>query len=406
MTDNIVSKIQNTLSIKIINKFLMLISVGFPGGYKFFIVLLITTFATNSVATDFSIIFFWIALLVTFTGLPIASLMVAPQFIISTQHKLLLIIISSFISFSIAYYVELNQYSHANNFFIYLSIICLSSYEVLKRYFLNDGDFKSLFIASCFTMILVIPLFLGLLLLESYSVGLLLVVCFISLVLPLLYLQIIKVKLYKKNVSSFYEVLLGFIKYSLSNGASTSLLFALPIILIAEMGEVIATDLAQVFYFTSLTYLIPHALSAKHIPNMRQHGIKNKDIKFFFTSILTFVITVCVISLPVLQYLYHEWAVYFMLLVAMQISQLSIPFSNILMVKGETSRILKINIIASTALFFVIIIIMNQMVVSDTRAKAMLLSFIGFQVVKLLLNIFNSNEFINKTDQFPDNNEY
>lgn len=389
---------QKNITTKTVDKFLPIVAVGFPGGYKFFIVFIVTTFASTTIATDFSIIFFWVALLVTFTGLPIASMMIAPHINISTRHKLVLILTSSTIIYMIAYIIELKQYSNSNNLFIYTSVLCLSSYEILKRYFLNEADFKSIFISSCCTMVLVISLLSSVFLLEEINVGIILLVCFFSLMFPILLLRINQVQSQSLTLSKFSDVLLGFIKYSLSNAASTSLLFVLPIILISDMGDVIATDLAKVFYFTSLTYLIPHALSAKHIPNMRKNGIRFDDVKVFFTTILIFVIGSIIISLPLIRYFYQQWEVYFMLFIAMQISQLSLPFSNILMVKGLSDIILKINILASAVFIILVSIIFTQIEVGSTRAKIFLLSFIGFQLLKLLLNYFHSKAYIQSTN--------
>lgn len=385
---------KSNLSSRIKDKVLPLIAIGFPGGYKFFIVIMITTFASISIATDFSKIFFWIALLTTFSGLPIASLMIAPQFVISAQHKIFLVITSSSLCFLIAYIIELNQYSHSNNLFIYLSVLCLSSYEVLKRHFLNEANFTSLFIASCYSMVLVTILLLSMFLLDYESVGLLLMASFVSLVLPLLYLRVVQKPLNETSTSNFSEICIAFMRYVLSNATSTSLLFALPILLVAEIGHSIATDLAQVFYFTSLTYLIPHALSAKHIPNMRNNGINIKDIKVFFRSILLFVFIITVISLPLLQYFYLKWEVFFLLFIAMQISQVSLPFSNILMVKGEASMILKVNMISSFTLTIITLLTIFLLESGEGRAKVLLFAFIGFQFLKLLLNYTHSKKYI------------
>ena len=49
--------------------------VGFPGGYKLLVIMVITCFAGEIVADEFSKSFFWVALLVNFSVLSIAALM-------------------------------------------------------------------------------------------------------------------------------------------------------------------------------------------------------------------------------------------------------------------------------------------------------------------------------------------
>tara|TARA_R110001592_G_scaffold148193_1_gene372972 strand:- start:3303 stop:4430 length:1128 start_codon:yes stop_codon:yes gene_type:complete len=373
------------------DKLLPLISVGFPGGYKFFVVLLVTTFSGDMVANEFSKIFFWVALLVTFTGLPIASLMISTAYNISSKDKVILVLLSTMISFFIAHYIELNNYTLSENVFIFISVLFLSSYEIVKRYFLNLADFVSIFIASSLTLVL----FLFLFSISSDNAGYILFFCYMSLLLPIIFLYIFKKQKKVLNYSTLADVFKGFLKYTLSNMASTSLMFALPIVLVAEIGDSIAADLAKIFYFSSLLYLIPHYLSAKHIPNMRKQGIKSLEVKDFFTTILKFVIIAIIISGGLFYSFYEQWLIYFTLVCAMQVSQLSLPFSNVLMVKGRVDSILKANLLSMSLLMIFISVIFNQMEVGGERAEVLLIGFLCFQMFKFYLSYAFSKRHFN-----------
>ena len=135
-----------------IDKFLILFAVAFPGGYKFFVVMLITFFSTVEVANDFANIFFWVTLLTTFTGLPLASLLISKNFVISLSHKFSLVSLFSIVSFLGAYQLKLYKFDVITNVVIVVSLFLLSIYEIYKRYFLNDGDFFNIFIASVTTV--------------------------------------------------------------------------------------------------------------------------------------------------------------------------------------------------------------------------------------------------------------
>ncbi|MBU2892242.1 hypothetical protein KO495_02765 [Colwellia sp. D2M02] len=393
MTNKLTQLIHNEKLVRISNKFFALVSVGFPGGYKFFVILLITTFASSSVANDFSKLFFWVALLYTFSGLPIVTLLVSSQYVITVRDQLLLVSTSSLIGYFIAYYIALNQYNASVNICIFISVLCLSAYEVIKRHFLNVGNFKPVFIASCFTMI--ITLILGVILFKFNNSGLLLFSCFLSLLLPMLFFH--RAESTKLTPSTISNITINFIKYALSNATSTSLMYAVPIVIVAEVGDYIAAELAMVFYFSTLTYLIPHVLSAKHIPNMRKNGVSSADVSDFFISILKFIVITILIALPTLYYFYDQWLIFFILFSAMQVSQLSLPFSNILMVKGLAGTLLKINIISTSTLLVFIAIIFYETPPSPYRIELLLLTFLGLQFIKLYLGYLFSKNIIGRS---------
>ena len=374
------------------DKLLPLIAVGFPGGYKFFIVLLVTTFSGDMVANEFSKIFFWVALLVTFTGLPIASLMISTEYNISGKDKVTLVLISTMISFFIAHYIELNKYTLSVNVFVFISVLFLSSYEIVKQYFLNLADFVSIFIASSSTLVLFVFLFS----VSSDNAGYILFFCYISLLLPIIFLYIFQKQKNILNYSTLADVFKGFFKYLVSNAASTSLMFAIPIVIIAELGDEVAADLAQIFYFSTLSYLIPRALSAKHIPNMRNKGIANHEVKNFFMTIFTFVVVAIGVALPLFYYFYEQWLVYILLFVAMQLSQLSLPFSNVLMVKGDVNTILKINLSSMLVFLIASLSIYYLFDKGVERGDWLLVTFCCYQLLKLHLGFIKSKIYLHQ----------
>jgi hypothetical protein len=382
MSNKLMNLSKYKIKSRLIDKLLPLIAVGFPGGYKFFAILVVTTFAGELVANEFSKIFFWVALLVTFTGLPIASLMISTEYNISNKDIVIIILVSTTISFSVAFFIALNKYSLNENVFIFISVLFLSSYEIIKRYFLNLADFFSIFIASSFTIFLFTFLFC----ISDENAGYILFFCYLSLLLPIVFIYIFKKQTKALNYSNFVDVGKGFLKYALSNMASTSLMLALPIILVSEIGDSIAADLARIFYFSSIMYLIPQYLSAKYIPNMRKEGVRKTEVKAFFITILKFVILTIVISGGFLCFLYEQWTVFCTLVCAMQLSQLSLPFSTVLMVKGRVDSILKANLLSMSVLMVVILVIFNQMDSGGERAEALLISFLSFQILKFCLS--------------------
>ena len=251
------------------------------------------------------------------------------------------------------------------------------------------ADFVSIFIASNLTLILFVILFF----ISSDSAVLILFFCFISLLMPILFLYLLKKQKNVLNYSSLTSVFKGFIKYLVSNAASTSLMFALPIVIIAELGDVVAADLAQIFYFSTLSYLIPRALSAKHIPNMRNKGIINHEVKSFFMTIFIFVVVAIGFALPLFYYFYDQWLVYILLFTAMQLSQLSLPFSNVLMVKGNVDTVLKINLSSMLVFLIASLLIYSLFDKGVERGEWLLVTFCYYQLFKLYLGFIKSKVY-------------
>ena len=371
------------------DKLLPLLSVAFPGGYKLLVVLSITFFSGQLVAEQFSQAFFWVGLLVTFSGLPLASLVVSKNMNVSNKHKIIITFVFSFISYCVAFFFKLHELDWKINTAIFFALIALALYEVYKQFFLNNGNFKSLFICSLITLFL-FSMFLVLFIDNQYF---LMVTVFFSLLLPVGYFYFQEEKNIISKTTGFCIVIKGFLKYVFSNALSSSLMAAFPLLLIQELGEGISSELAQVFYISSIAYLIPRVLSAQNIPLMRSHGINKAIVQNYFLKVIGFVVIVSVIAIIILPYFYSQWLLYYLLFAAMQCSQLSLPFSNVLMVKGDSAAILKINIIASVIFAFVVIGTMFFIVKGEYRAQLLLVEFFFFQVLKLQFSYIFSRKY-------------
>ncbi|WDE12783.1 hypothetical protein [Thalassomonas haliotis] len=373
------------------NKLLPLISVAFPGAYKLLVVLLATYFAGQTVANEFSQAFFWVALLVTFSGIPVTALMISPSYSIRLQDKLALTLLSSVCGFLLAYAVQLKDHSLAFNLSVLLGTLLLSGYEINKRILLNADGFLSLVKASFVTL----ALFSGLFYFCYHNAQQLIILAFSAMLLPVAYLVLGHHSGVKNLHYSRFSVLAkDFAKHCFSNMTSPSLMFALPILLVNELGENSAVELVQVFYISSLAYLFPRAIAEKNIPDMRNNGIKGTSVYFYFKIIALFVLVLAVFAGFGLAFVYGLWPLYLLLFIAMQISQLSLPFSNVLLVSGDINSILKINLASACLLVLLAALTLFFFEPGQDRALILLLDFLIFQLVKLLLNAWLTRKYL------------
>jgi hypothetical protein len=375
--------------IKLFDRLLPMVTIAFPGGYKLLVVLSITFFSGELVANQFTHAFFWVGLLVTFSGLPLAALVVSKDIYVSDKQKILITFAFSLISYCTAFVIKLHELDWKINTAVFFSLMALALYEVYKQSFLNSGNFKSLFICSLITL-LFLSIFLVLFKGNQYF---LIIAVFFSLLLPVAFAYFKEVKNTNPNRTEFSVVIQGFLRYVFSNALSSSLMAAFPLLLIQELGDGISSQLAQVFYISSITYLIPRVLSAQNIPLMRSKGINKPMIQSYFIKILIFVVVINVIAIIILPYFYSQWLLYYLLFAAMQCSQLTLPFSNALMVKGDSAAILKINIIAT--LFFSVGVLSTIFVMDkgEFRAQVLLVGFLFFQVIKLIFSYVFSRKY-------------
>ncbi|WP_199482743.1 hypothetical protein [Vibrio owensii] len=367
-------------------------SVAFPGGYKFFIIIIITLFSGEGFANEFSNYFFWVTLLVTFSGLPLASAMVSSQHQITDVYKVFIIVMSSVIAYSVSYTIALNQFDASVNIAVFLSLVAQSFYEVYKRYFLNTGDFVKVFIASLFTVIF----FLVSYFLFGYSTSYMLFLSFFSLLFPMLIAYLFReVKKGDENLSKdrLLSIIQIFFKYLVSNATSTSLMYFLPIVIIHELGNNVAASLAQVFYLSTLSYFLPRALSAKHIPIMRSEGIYRGKVKSFYSMIFVFVVGTSIVALLAFSLLYEQWMIFFLLYLSMNASQLALPYANVLMVKGEATLIMSTNLKSTIALLLVVALIFTCFEQGEERCMLLLIAFTLYQILKLSLTRYCSRQF-------------
>ena len=300
---------------------------------------------------------------------------------------MLLIVSFTTISFLIAYLVELHNKSNLFNAAIFIAVLLSSTYEVYKRDLLNHADFISLFIASIFT----VSLFTLLFFMGNTSSEYLIISAFAALLIPLVILSFKRAQRstaekVSGEPSKFSTLLKVFVKYATSNLFSTSLMAAFPLLLVSELGDGISANLAQVFYFSSLAYLVPRALSAKHVPSMRKNGINTEAVQRFFNTILCFVVAASLIVLALFSFIYQQWLIFFLLFLAMQLSQLSLPFSNVFMVKGDAGMVLKVNMIASFFFIVAVAITIVTLEQGEVRSILFLIYFITFQMIKCMLN--------------------
>lgn len=376
------------------NKLATLFSVGFPGGYKTLVVFYISLIATAEVAADFSMLYFWVGLLTTFSGIPIASMMMAKESRFSAVQIALMLLLSSLLASLIVLgflEVQLTVWQWLG---LFIGVLTLSFYETFKIECINIGDHIGIASAGLVSTFLV---FLALWLAKDSGVTLI-GATFLVMALPMVVYTFSR-KLVIWSSANNLGLAHGatFFQFCLSNAASTSVLMAVPIVMVAELGREEALLTAQIFTVSSLFMLLPRALSLLFIPKLRSGEASSKDVTRFFVILFVYAGVTGLLGLAVLYWLQTQYLLIFALLfIAMQLSQLSLPFVNVLMVGGKSKEIMISNWFAAGILAIALLPIYHFYSVGAERLTLVLYLFTGFQIIKVISTRYFANPHISQ----------
>jgi hypothetical protein len=129
---------------------------------------------------------------------------------------------------------------------------------------------------------------------------------------------------------------------------------------------------------------------------MRNKGVTKPEVRNFFITIFVFVVVAIVFALPLFYYFYDQWLVYILLFTAMQLSQLSLPFSNVLGVKGDVNTILKINLSSMLVFLTASLLIYDLFEKGLERGEVLLVTFCCYQLFKLYLGFSRSKIYFHQ----------
>lgn len=384
-----------------IERFAVFFSAAFSGGYKIFAVLLITILFSESTVKEFNTLYFIVLMCVSLGVIPLASMMTASSFSLSGSAKLLWLLTSSLLACSI---ISLFQAKLAVeiDFFLFLvllvAVLFVGGYELARRELANRSMFKQVFVGGMMSTLLFLLVFVAAYF-EYSSPELLILLLSVCFGLP-----VFGGLLLKQDGASVFgglKVSLFFSRYGsafLSNSSSSLVSYVLPLVMVSLLQSAISPYLAVIFSAANLCMLVPRYMAEKNIPLMRNGGEQTKIAgkTFYITSV--YLVFVSIISLAVFYLLdMPDFLLYFLLFFSLQLTQLTLPYANVLMVAGQFSLLLKSNLLS--LLPFILLLVLFQFSLTELQLSySMILLYIISSLVKLILTrkycqpIFNKRE--------------
>lgn len=330
------------------NKIYVFFSASFSGGFKIFAVSLITYLFSSEIVIEFNTAYFIVMLCVSFGVIPLASLMTKKDFSLSIVGKFFWLFILSTLSCALLYlFANLLDFSISiQNIYLYACVLLLGAYEIVRRELSNNSFFKKIFQGGMLSVAFFLPIFF-VKDLDFFSAQVILLFFSMCFTLPVIF------GLFQQSASARIcggmgakEFLKNYGAASVSNATSTLVSFLLPLLLIYLLKGDVSHYLGLVFSLASFFMLIPRFMAEKNIPAMRRGGDFRAISMGAFKVTFLYFIFLAGTSFVAFYFsaIGDDYLLYFLLFLSLQITQLSLPFSNVLMVKGNFRDLLNINI--------------------------------------------------------------
>lgn len=343
----------------------------FPGGYRFLVVNVVALICASEVSDFFSSSFFMVSLLATFSGVAVSTQSYVLGRSLYLTDKLILTLVLLCLAALACYGLwvfELESYVIP-----LLAAYCYSVFEIARSEMAAEGRFLHLVIAGILSILIFVPVAYFL---QDQS-RLLVVFTFIALMVPALCMRNGK----EPQVHIDAAVIKDVSSYSLSNGLSTGVSFALPLLLAQEFGEGGSTMLAQVFTLSALFVFYPRYLSSGFLVCFKGNHdwglVRGFEKKVFVYTLIVSLGFGFVSSVYLIDYFMYQG-----LFVAIVASQLSLPYSNVMMIFGAGSRMLFVNFVGLIVLVVILGGIYYSIDVGELRGMVMLWAYAAYVAVR------------------------
>lgn len=371
---------------KVLHQITGLSAIGFPGFYRLFSVFFIGAVFSQNISNQYAEMFLYVCYINALIGVPLSSMYLEKDACISLLHSVLYVVFASLLvsAFSIIISNKLNFDSFA---FLVLSTIFASIYEFLRQIFINNLQYKPIFwsgVASTVLFVLVSMLssnYIG------YGVS---VISFFCLSGPLIAAYIFRSKgILSTGNLSFRKLS----EYTLISALSTAVSFLLPILLLKFLTDNQALEVAKATAIITILMLFPRYVSNTFVKELRVNSGKADNISRYLRGMYVIVlVSMCAYLALVLFFKMSNCFLYLLLFLAIYLSQLSLPYSCVFTVNGESRALLKINLLPTLTLF---VIISGLGMLGILTENIMLMLFIAYQLIKFFISreVFKSGNY-------------
>ncbi len=361
-----------------LNKFHQLVAALYAGGYRFLAVFLVDAVFISEISADFSRYFFWAGLISSFAGLPIAARAQAQSRTLTFLQQIILCLILLVVAGGVA----IAFWTDSNHSFVVtiLAAGLISLFEIKRMERAADGKFALLTVCSIASLALLMVI----LLIPSIPADWLTAAIFGGLTLPILASYLFIPHKVTSGIT-LREAAKPVGANAASSLISTGLTFIFPLLLIEEFGHEHSTAVAQVYSIAAMSFSYPRYLSAGFIVAAKQGKAEMSDVKSLSKKIALFALVACSAFGLFSWFLAPSMFNFVLLFVAMQLSQLTLPYANWWTAHSREINVMQLNLISLFILSIFVAIIYAFTTNGEWRGQVILLSFVAYQFLRFLM---------------------
>jgi len=355
-----------------------MVAALYAGGYRFLAVFLIDFAFSPALSSDFARYFFWCGLITSVAGLPVAARSQVQKNPLSHLQQfamaILLLLPTAIVSW---FFWQDSLYSFGLTF---LAGALLMGFEIMRMERAALGQFGLLTLCS------IISLFglLALTQVPTESAELVVILTFAGLAVPV-FISYFIVPYPVPATLTIAQATRPVSANAVSSLISTGLTFIVPLLLIEEFGRDYSAALAQVFAIASLSFSYPRYLAAGFIYAAKHNKATLDTVKQLTRKIALFAILSSTVFVAFGWWLSPIMLQLILLFVAMQMSQLTLPYANWWTSKGQEVRVMRLNFISGVILAIATGAVYYFQPAGQARGQSILILFVVYQFLRFYL---------------------
>ena len=361
-----------------LNKFYQLVAALYAGGYRILAVFLVGALATPEASANYAKFFFWAGLICSVTGVPIAARAQVKDNPLSHYQQAILFLAFSALFGAVAFFFWNGSLLHFGITLIAGAL--LSVFEINRMERAAEGKFALLTLCSIISLAL---LFLAI----FYSAELgnwLIVPVFAGLASPVLLSYFIIPHKVTASIT-LTQATKPVSANAFSSLIVTGMTFIVPILLIEEFGDQYSTLLAQIYSVAALAFAYPRYVATGFIVAAKQGKATINDVKSLTRNITLFAIFSCVVFCAVTWLLAPQMLQFTLLFVAMQLSQVTVPYANWWTSHGKEFSVMLLNFASLLVLSVAVAGAYMVLPQGEWRGQVILICFVAYQLLRFIL---------------------
>ena len=375
---SLATTVKNLNNNPLTSKFYQLVAALYAGGYRFLVIFLIDFIFSPAFSSDFARYFFWCGLIASVVGLPVAARSQVQKKPLSHLQQLTMAILLLIPMVIVSWFFW--QDSAQSFGLVFFAGTLLVGFEIMRMERAALGQFGLLTLCSIASLFAL----LALTQVQTESAELVIILTFAGLAIPV-FCSYFAVSYSVPATLTLTEAFKPVGANAATSLIATGLTFIVPLLLIEEFGREYSSTLAQVFAIASLSFSYPRYLAAGFIYAAKHNQATLATVKQLTRKIAIFVVLSCALFIACAWWFAPMVLQLLLLFVAMQFSQLTLPYANWWTSQGQEIRVMRLNFLSGAILAIASSAVFYFQATGPERGQSILILFTLYQLLRFYL---------------------